>query len=77
MTTEPITATCDERFPLHCDRKEIDKKATIDDLDYGDYIAGKDITPNISCAPLNTPSTPNSIPKMRSKKCQLDVFVMA
>ncbi|MGF1733569.1 hypothetical protein [Photobacterium kasasachensis] len=51
MTTEPITATGDERFFLHCDRKEIDEKAAIDGLDYGDYSAGKDITPAISCPP--------------------------
>ncbi|WP_428460906.1 hypothetical protein [Photobacterium makurazakiensis] len=40
-----ITATCDERFSLHYDRKVIDETAAIDDLDYGDYSEGKDITP--------------------------------
>ncbi|MGF1733563.1 hypothetical protein [Photobacterium kasasachensis] len=77
VSTEPITATYDERFSPHCDRKEIDEKAAIDDLDYGDYSAEKDITPNISCASPNPPSAPNSIPKKRSKKRQLDVIVMA
>ncbi|PSU41684.1 hypothetical protein C9J12_29495 [Photobacterium frigidiphilum] len=34
------------------------------------------LTPNISCTTANSPSTLNSIPKLRSKTCQLDVFVI-
>ncbi|PSU42613.1 hypothetical protein C9J12_28825 [Photobacterium frigidiphilum] len=36
----------------------------------------KNITSNISCATANSPNTPNSIPKLQSKTCQLDVFVI-
>ncbi|PSU41558.1 hypothetical protein C9J12_29550 [Photobacterium frigidiphilum] len=36
----------------------------------------KNITSNISCTTANSPSTLNSIPKLRSKTCQLDVFVI-
>ncbi|CAG23075.1 Hypothetical protein PBPRB1203 [Photobacterium profundum SS9] len=34
------------------------------------------ITSNISCTTANSPSALNSIPKLRSKTCQLDVFVI-
>ncbi|QFI37269.1 hypothetical protein FR932_05215 [Moritella marina ATCC 15381] len=34
------------------------------------------LTSNISCTTANLPNTPNSTPKLRSKTCQLDVFVM-
>ncbi|CAG23555.1 Hypothetical protein PBPRB1695 [Photobacterium profundum SS9] len=34
------------------------------------------ITPNISCATANSPSTPSFRPKLRSKTCQLHVFVI-
>ncbi|PSU42609.1 hypothetical protein C9J12_28870 [Photobacterium frigidiphilum] len=36
----------------------------------------KVVTPNISCTTANSPSTLNSTPKLRSKTCQLDVFVI-
>ncbi|PSU42610.1 hypothetical protein C9J12_28875 [Photobacterium frigidiphilum] len=36
----------------------------------------KVVTSNISCTTANSPSTPNFRPKLRSKTCQLDVFVI-
>ncbi|PSU41561.1 hypothetical protein C9J12_29565 [Photobacterium frigidiphilum] len=34
------------------------------------------VTSNISCTTANSPSSPYFIPKLRSKTCQLDVFLM-